>query len=162
MGEQGSQSNHRRQCRPEYRRLGERRQWSEPSAQQLRKNEDQGASRAAWKEEPSRPRTEEHRAPGGSRLARLKDRKEPLRKEQRRQESARSGRGAGPDHLPLHSPCVGVPAGRRLTSTLKGSLSPTENRLHGRREVGRAAGKPLQLIQAREGDGSEDEEGSSG
>lgn len=68
----------------------------------------------------------------------------------------------GPDHLPLHSPRVGVPAAQRLTCTLKASLSRTENRLHGRRGGGRAAGKPRQLIQARDGDGSDDEEGSSG
>lgn len=57
---------------------------------------------------------------------------------------------------------MGVPAGERLTSTLKGLLSRTKNRLRGRREVGRAGGKSWQLIQARDGDGSDDEEGSSG
>lgn len=103
MGEQGSQASHRRQCRTECRRLGERRQWSEQLRAELRRNEGQGAGQAASgrtaiqaKERRAEPRGRTPGPPLGQ--------EEPLRKERRRPESARPGRGAGPDHLPPHRP----------------------------------------------------------
>lgn len=74
------------------------------SAWQLRRNEDQGAGQAALGRRAIQAKDRGAQSPRGRTPGPSQGQKEPLRKERRRQESARSGRGAGPDHLPPHRP----------------------------------------------------------